>query len=242
MSAKLAIVLVAIIFLVTVIVRMPASVLALLLPQNLACQDPSGTIWQGACGQLRSGPVSLADLHWTLHALPLLRGQAQFDLRSDDPRGAGRGRITLHANGDADVDSLTAAVPLQGASSPLPAGWSGQIELAIAHAQLRQHQLVAIEGVATAQQLHIDRPAIDLGSFELRFPHSAEGAPSIGSLRDIGGPIALQGDVQLAHGGYELNASLVPRDPGNTSLAQLLGLLGPPDAQGRHELSIAGTF
>jgi hypothetical protein len=76
----------------------------------------------------------------------------------------------------------------------------------------------------------------------LRFPHTAEGAPNTGSLRDIGGPIALQGTVQLAHGGYELNATLAPRDPANTSLAQLLSLLGPPDAQGRHQLSIAGTL
>ncbi len=242
MPAKLAIVLVAIIFLVTVIVRMPAGVLRLLLPQNLACQDPSGTIWQGACGQLHSGPVTLLDLHWTLHPLPLLRGQAQLDVRSDDPRATGRGSITLHPNGDAEVDSLTATVPLQAASSPLPAGWSGQIELEIAHAELQRRQLAAIEGVVTARQLHIDRPVTDLGSFELRFPHAAAAAPSNGSLRDIGGPLAVQGNVQLAHGSYELNATVALRDPANTTLAQLLGLLGPPDAQGRHQLSLAGTF
>jgi hypothetical protein len=184
----------------------------------------------------------LSDLHWSLHAWPLLRGQARLDLQSADPRASGRGSITLHPNGDAEIDSLAAVLPLQNGLAIVPAGWRGQLDLDIAHAELQRQQLVAIVGTLTARELHLERPATDLGGFELRFPPAAAGATSVGSLRDIGGPLAVQGSVQLVHGSYQLDATVALRDPTNSALEQLLQLLGPADAQGRHQLSLAGSF
>lgn len=243
MPSKLAIALVVAIFLITVLVRMPAGVLAAFLPNDVHCQEPSGTLWQGACAEMRSGQIALSDLHWTLHPLALLRARLRLELQSDDARAAGRGTLTLHTNGDAEFESLTASLPLQGGLTPMPAGWSGELDLAIAQARFEGQKLSLIEGTLTVRQLHSERPATDLGSFELKFPSPTPGTPIIGSLRDIGGPLALQGSVQLTRGaGYELNGTVAARDPANTDLQQLLQLLGPPDAQGRHEFSLSGTF
>jgi general secretion pathway protein N len=243
MPSKLAIVLVVVIFLITLLVRLPASVLAALLPRELHCQEPSGTVWQGACAEIHAGQITLSDLHWRLQPLALLRAQLRLELQSSDAHAAGRGTLTLHPNGDLDIESLTAWLPLRGGITALPADWDGGLELAIAHASVAGHRLASIEGTVTARQLRSEHPAADLGSFELRFPPAIAGAESIGALRDIGGPLALQGVVQLAPGGaYELNGTVAARETSNGELQQLLQLLGPPDAQGRHEFSLSGSY
>jgi len=243
MPSKFAIVLVVAIFLITVLVRMPAGVLSALLPRELHCQEPTGTVWQGACAELRSGQLTLADLHWRLHPLALLRAQLRLELQSGDAHAAGHGTVTLHLNGDLEIESLSALLPLRGGFTPLPADWDGGLELAIAHASLASHHLASIEGTLTARQLRSEHPAADLGSFELRFPPATAGAASIGALRDIGGPLALQGVVQLAQGGaYEINGTVAARQASDGELQQLLQLLGPADAQGRHEFSLSGSY
>ncbi len=248
MSAKSAILLAAVIFLLTVLVRLPAGVLTLFLPADVHCQAPVGTLWHGACGELRSGPLALSDLRWELHPLALLRAQVLADLDSEDPRAAGRAQVKLHSNGDLEVQALNATLPLQGGLSLMPAGWNGTIELAIAQASIQGGHLASVQGVISVRRLHRDQPPADLGGFELDFP-DADGAsgsaagPMTGKLRDLDGPLSLQGVLQLSRSGsYELDGTVVARDASSTDLQQLLQMLGPPDAQGKHVFSISGTL
>jgi hypothetical protein len=242
MSARLATWLVVAAFSVTVLIRLPATALTLLLPHQVHCDDPSGTLWQGACGQFQGGGLALNDLHWTLHPGSLLGARLRLDLQCGDPRAAGRGTVTVRPGGDVEIETLSAQLPLMGGLPFFPTGWSGEIDLAIPRAQLASGRLAAIVGTATVQQLRSIRPALELGSLQLEFPPAVAG-PAVGSLRDLGGPLALQGTVQLTpDGGFELNAMLAARDPANADLQQMLQLLGPPDSQGRHELSLSGTL
>jgi hypothetical protein len=65
----------------------------------------------------------------------------------------------------------------------------------------------------------------------------------IGTLRDLGGPLILSGQLQLRRdGSYELDGNIALRDASSADLQQVLNLLGPPDAAGRHALSFAGTY
>lgn len=242
MPTRSAIALVVTAFLLTVLIRLPATLLTRFLPHEVACEDPSGTLWAGTCGELRSGELALSGLHWTLHPLSLLGARAVLDLHSDDPRAAGRAQVTLRFNGDAQIQALSALLPLQDGLSVLPKGWNGSIALSIARARIEDRRLAAIEGTVTAQQLSSTRPSLDLGSLQLEFPPAASGAP-LGTLRDLGGPLSLQGHVRLTpDGGFELEATVAARDPGNTNLQQLLQMLGPANAQGAHELSLSGSF
>lgn len=242
MPSRFALVLVGLAFLITVLARLPASTVSALLPRQLMCIEPSGTLWHGSCAQLRSGANSVSDLHWSLHAAPLLRARAQLDLYSTDPGATGRARVTLRSNGDADISDLSLTLPLQGGLVPVPPGWSGQLQLEIGHAMLIARHLDSIEGIIRVLQLHLDRPAMDFGGFELDFPPASPGSPLAGSLRDLGGPVALQGTVQISGSSYQVDGVIANRDASNASLEQLLQLLGPPDAQGRHPFSIAGTY
>jgi hypothetical protein len=240
MSAKPAIFLAAAIFLLTVLVRLPAAVLTLFLPATVHCQAPAGTLWRGACGELRSGSLALSDVRWVLHPLALLHAQVSADIDSEDPRANGRAQIRLQSNGDLDVRALNAALPLQGGLTLMPVGWNGTLELAIEQASIQSGHLAAVQGVISVRRLHRDQPAADLGGFELDF---VKAAPMTGNLRDLDGPLSLQGVLQLSRSGaYELDGTVAARDASSSDLQQLLQMLGPPDAQGRHVFSLAGTL
>jgi type II secretion system (T2SS) protein N len=239
MWTKSAVLLAVAIFLLTLLVRLPAALLPSLLPKNVLCLSPSGTLWQGECGALRSGEIELANVRWSLHPLELLRARVTLDVQSDDARTAGSAQLTLRSGGEIDVRDLRGTVPMPGPLSPLPSGWSGELELAIDQASIRNGHPTTIVGVITARQLHSERPPTDLGSYELRFA----GTPMLGTLRDLEGPLSLQGQVQLsANGSYELNGSLAAHDDANPDLQQMLRLFGAPDAQGRRQFSLAGTL
>ncbi|HEY2417056.1 MAG TPA: type II secretion system protein N [Steroidobacteraceae bacterium] len=240
MSAKSAILLAAAIFLLTVLMRLPAAVLTLFLPATVHCQAPAGTLWRGSCGELRSDPLALSDVRWALHPLELLHAQVFADIDSADPRASGHAQIRLHGNGDLDIRALSASLPLQGGLSLMPVGWSGTLELAIEQASIQGGHLVAAQGIISVRRLHRDQPPVDLGGFELNFPDAAQ---LTGNLRDTDGPLSLQGVLQLSRsGGYQLNGTVATRDASSSDLQQLLQMLGPADAQGRHAFSLAGTF
>jgi hypothetical protein len=244
MSAKSAILLVVAVFALTLLVRLPAAVLSWLLPPSVICESPGGTLWHGGCAEVRSGALALADVHWTLHPLSLLRAQAALDVDSNDPRARGSAHISLHLNGDVEITALNALLPLEAGIAPVPAGWTGVLDLGIDQASVRDGHVVAVQGTLTARSLHMDRPSADLGSFELKFPTAPVGdAPMLGTLRDLGGPLSLAGQLQLRRdGNYELDGSVAPRDASSADLQQLLNLLGPPDAAGRRVVSLAGSY
>ena len=244
MSARSAILLVIAVFALTLLVRLPADLVAWLLPHSIACESPSGTLWHGGCAEIRSGAAAIADVRWTLHPLSLLRAQAALDVDSNDPRARGGGHVTLHVNGDLDVAALNASLPLEGGILPAPSGWSGVLELGIDRASVRGGHVAAVQGTLTARSLRMAQPTEDLGSFELKFPTAPAGdAPMLGTLRDLGGPLSLAGQLQLQRdGSYELNGSIAPRDDSSAEVQRALNLLGPPDASGRRAVSFAGSY
>ena len=120
---------------------------------------------------------------------------------------------------------------------------SGTLLLAIDAARIQGGHLVAVQGKLGVQQLQIENPPAELGSFELRFAPASEAAPMIGQLPDLGGPLSLVAVLQLLpSGSYELEGSVAARPGASAELTQMLALLGPPDAQGRRTISLAGSL
>jgi hypothetical protein len=243
MPPKSAILLAVAVFLLTVLVRLPARVLPWLLPREVHCQSPAGTLWRGVCGELSSGELVLSGVRWSLHPLSLLRAHLDLAVQSEDARAAGQAELTLYPDRQIEVRDLQASLPLQGGLTPFPAAWSGTLGLAVAQARIRSGHLVALQGVITAAHLRSDHPAQELGSLALEFPLASAGAPMIGTLHDLDGPLSLRGRLQLsAAGSYELDGTVAMRDASNAGLQQMLQLLGPADAQGRYAFSVAGTL
>ena len=150
MSLRIALILAAILFVITLLVRLPASVLASQLPAELACDEPSGTVWHGSCEQVQAGGVSIAGVTWTLYPLSLLSLTLKVDLSSTDPNAGGSANIELHRNGDAHLSAVHFSMPVTPAMHLLPAGSSATVILALPSATIHAQHLAAVEGVVDA--------------------------------------------------------------------------------------------
>jgi len=240
---RAALILVGVVFLATLLVRLPARVLALLLPSQVACAAPSGTVWSGSCDELRAGTLHIAGLSWQLHPAALLRLQLAADVASSDPAAQGQARLRVGLDRDLTITGLQSMLTLPGVLDFMPAGSSGNLQLSVASARMHDAHLVELQGRIALLRLRIANPPVDLGSFELQFPPSEPGAAMVGQLRDLDGPLSVSGVLQLnGAGSYDLEGSVSPKPGASADLTQALQLLGPPDAQGRHTLSMAGTL
>ncbi len=236
-----------VVFVITLVARLPARIVSALLPADVACNAPAGTVWTGSCGQLRAGSVTIAGVSWELKPAAVLHLQLAADLASQDPAALGHAQARLAPGGDVQITALAAMLTLPGELGALPAGASGNLQLAIDSARIQGGHLVAAQGTITLRQLQIANPAADLGSFELQLaapnPGGAIDGAIVGQLRDLDGPLSVIGVLQLTPAGsYDLEGSVAPKPDSGADLTQVLQMLGPADAQGRRPFSIAGTL
>ncbi len=258
MSARALVALATLLFAFTVLLRAPARWLLAALPNTVECQSPSGTLWRGRCAQLQIPTGTLNQVSWSLHPWPLLLGHLDADLRSADVHAAGSTRASLRLGGDLLLTQLHAQLPVDaGYMAFFPAGWSGQVELALDALELRSGQLVSIEGTATARGLARRNPPMPFGSFELRFAPGASSASATtrgggtssdgnaairGELRDLGGPLAVSGTLSIRNGREYLSGLVAVRPEGDAELIKIIEYIGPPDAQGRRTFTLEGSF
>jgi len=244
MSLRWALILAAVLFLLTLLVRLPARLLLSYLPPDVICDDPGGTVWHGSCGQVRSEGLSIAGVSWIVHPAALLSLKLSADLSSADPNAGGSASIEATRNGDVSISALRATLPLAAGSLFLPAGSSATLVLALPSASIHHEHLVAAQGTVDLQQLHLAKPVADLGSYELQFAPSSSESIIGGQLRDLEGPLAVNGMLRLQpNGAYDIDGTVAARSSASDDLNKALQLfLGPPDAQGQHTFSLAGTL
>ncbi len=243
MSIRSALLLAIVVFIVTVLARLPAAALMPLLPAGVSCQTPGGTVWHGTCAQLREGSFSLSGFAWRLHPAALLRLRLSAELTSDDPRAQGHTHVEITRDGQIRVQGLSAQLPLHGGLAVFPRGLAGTVQIAIDGASLQREELLALQGSIRVLQLRSESQSADLGSFELLFPPAPAGSPIEGQLRDLGGPLSVNGQLRLMRGGgYDLSGSVAAREQASPELLQALQLLGPADPQGRRTFSLAGSL
>lgn len=243
MPLRAALILAAIAFLVTLLMRLPARTLLPLLPPDVSCAAPTGTVWSGACGQLHVGEVAVSGLSWTLHPGALLRLHLLADLASPDPDARGQAQVDLARDGSVAITALAATVSLPGDAAVVPAGITGSMQLAIDSARIEGRRLVAMQGRIDLLRIHSDDPQADLGSFELQFVPPTQPPIMLAQLRDLNGPLSVSGVLQLSPtGSYQLDGSVTARPGASAELTQKLQMLGPPDGQGRQAFSIAGSL
>jgi Type II secretion system (T2SS), protein N len=245
MSLRTALLLAVIIFVVTVLTRLPASLLVTHLPPVVHCDEPSGTIWHGRCGTLRADGIAVPGLSWTLHPLPLLRLAIGADLSSTDAGNGGNATVLAQRNGDVAASAVNVVLPLAQGAPMLPMGSTGTLVLALPSFVLHAGHPVSIVGSAELRNFQLANPALDLGSFQIQFaPDAGDATVSDGQLRDMEGPLAVNGLLRLqSSGSFDLNGTIASRATASEDLNRTLQmLLGPEDAQGHHPFSLTGSL
>jgi len=232
-------------FMLVVLVRLPASWITHALPARLSCDSPSGTVWNGRCDTVHVDALALRNLTWELLPGELLHAKLGVRLRLDDPLLQASGKALLNPKRHVQGYDLLARLPLPSAlAKGMPAGWSGLLELDIPRFEVQGDTLEAATGTVRLRQLRQAQPAIAYGSFEWRLEQGAlaDGHLS-GALQDLGDGVRLQGRLSVGlKGDYDLNAKAAAAPGASEALQQLLQQLGPVDAQGFHPLLAAGTL
>ena len=125
-------------------------------------------------------------------------------------------------------------------------GWTGTLNLKLAQLALDNAWPVAATGTIEVTDLvgPANRPAA-LGGYKIVFPAEGAGAADAltGALSDTGGPLAVNGTVQLKKDrSYLVNGMIATRPGAPGDMTRTLEILGEPDAQGRRQFTIEGTM
>jgi hypothetical protein len=237
-------------FVAMLIARMPASWLVPTPPARIACGAIDGTLWNGSCAGLTVEGHPAGDVTWQLHPLRLLAGKlaahvaltrtgtgtAQSDIESSF---SGKNLTLRNLKADFRMDpALMTQVHLD---------LHGNAHVDLQLARVQNGAIAALQGRIEARDLsQTGGSAGGLGSYSLTFPGSASGPPK-GQLRDLGGPMSVEGEVTVMPqpGGIAdivVQGLVAARPDAPPSLANELKMLGTPDAQGRRPFSLENSF
>jgi general secretion pathway protein N len=239
------IVLVIVAFAAIVLARLPASWLLPAGGPDFSCASVAGSLWNGYCSGLKVRGTALGDLTWQLRPSRLLLGKlaAHVDVEHP-PATSAQGDVEIGLGGTVLARDLTASLPLDPKLLPgAPPTLSGTLHLDLAIARVTRNGVVErLEGRIEASDL-IDHSGYvtPLGNFLVTFPG---GTPQpVGDVQDAGGPLAVQGKLVLTpQPGYDLSGYVTPRQNATQALINAIQFLGSPDAQGRRQFALSGTY
>jgi general secretion pathway protein N len=232
-------------FLAFAIVTLPARVvLGQLESSGIRAGGVQGTVWKGRAQVLQIADANLGAVDWDLHVLPLFTARLVADLRIKRTDGFAETQVVLSPT-SVRFDALTASLPLSALPSSAFRGWKGTANLKFAALTLRDGWPTAAEG--TLDVIDLTGPAqrpFNLGSYRVVFPEAAgDSGVLTGALSDLGGPLQLNGKVELkTDRSYLLDGMIATRPDAPRDIANMLQFLGAPDAQGRRPFSLSGTI
>lgn len=225
-----------VLFIGTVLVELPASLLALAWPDDVpvVLEDVRGSLWHGRAMQVRWRDRTLGSLAWTTRPGALLLGtfDTQLHLRGEANaqahvlRGFRRTRIQ-------DLDATFPADWLQGPLAGAAMRAQGQIRLAVPSATIERDRVTAIAGEMTWQDATLrGSTRATVGTLRARFA-LADDQCVHGIIRDDGGALSAIGGFVTDFSSYQADLRLAARDP---RVAPAIRWLGQADASGGRAL------
>lgn len=235
-------------FLIFALVTFPASVvLSRLDALGISAGGVSGSIWNGRAQVLQIQGANIGGVEWKVHFLPLFTAHAKADLKVTRADGFANTQLSVSPGGDLTLKALTASLPLSALPPKvIPGGWTGTVNAKFALLSLENGWPTRVDGALDFVDLTGPaRRAAKVGSYRIVFDPAASTAEMLqGTLADAGdGPLQITGTVQLKPDrSYAVDALVATRPSAPSSLVSSLEYLGPPDAQGRRQFSMAGTM
>ncbi len=229
-------------FAVILLSRLPAS---WVVPRSgiVACTSPDGSLWSGSCSGLTVERMPFGDLTWDVAPLRLLTGTLAAHVVLARGPVTGSADVALRMGGSISLQNLIADLKLDPRQIPhLPPQLRGSVHTDLSLVRLTHGRIAELKGRIEAHDLSQRTGHVTpLGNYALTFPGG--GTEPVGTLTDLGGPLAVRGTLRLtSQPGYVLEGQVAPRADAAPELVSDLQFLGSPDAAGRRPFSIAGTF
>jgi hypothetical protein len=232
-------------FLLTLVWRLPARWVSAALPAAVSCEQASGTLWNGGCDSLLAAGMHIHGLRWQWQPGQLLHGNLGVAMQINDAQAQASLLLLASLGGSRQIRDLRAQLPLTNSLIPgLPAGWDGRVVANLPLLQWQASELAAVQGTLQIRELRQLQPALQFGSYELRFGARAPTNGTVSAVvRDLDGPLRVAGTLQISgRGEYELNAMVATTTAADAELTQIVEQLGAADAQGNRVFSVSGTL
>lgn len=234
------------------VATLPAQLLAGRLARlGLESVALTGTVWSGHARGLSWRSSQLGDLRWTLAPGELLRGRIGGDVQLSRPDGSLTTRVSVSFGGLVHLTGTKADLPVELLSSlpvGMPRNWRGRLSARFDEIAVKSGWPTALRGTLDMDGLIAPPPRnISIGSYHVVMPDpAAGGSPDgrlIASVVDKEGPFSFEGRFTLGPDrSFLLEGTLAPRGNTPPPLLHSLELLGPPDANGRRQVSVSGTL
>jgi general secretion pathway protein N len=217
----------------------------------------SGSLWSGHATALAWRGAAIGDAHWQIAPLRLLTGRIAGHALIARPDGSVETDFDVSlSGGDVQLRTTRFALPIAALNAlPLgmPKGWQGRVTGQFDAIDLQQGWPAQLKGSLDLDGLVAPPPRnANVGSFHAVFP-AAQPRPSLSvptdpanltaQVADKGGPFAVDAQLTLSRTrNFSFEGTLATRGPVPPGMERSLQLLGPPDAQGRHQFSVGGTL
>lgn len=227
--------------------RFAAEPLARAAPE-LTLAGLEGSVWSGRAGMVAYRQTALGQASWQLSPLALLLGKARLNALMQSQEGYLQSIIAVPLAGGpielSDVEGRLPVMELARLGPSLPLALDGVVSLTLPALVIDSGgRIVAAEGSLVWHQAAMTAPqALALGDLQLLL-HTEDADRVVGDISDRGGPLHIEGTLQLTpDGDYRVTATLAAAPDAPAALAQSLGWLGKPDAQGRYHLNYNGRL
>jgi hypothetical protein len=235
------------VFLVILVLYLPAGWFASRLPPQVRCNDIGGSVWQGECLGLSYQGTPLGDATWNLAPGSALTGRLAGDVELRGNAIQARADLDTDFSGVGEVRNLRLGLTLDPALFPqLPRDQHGTLNAELARLELAAGPSPrAIEGRLELRDLRqLGVQPMEIGSYEVTFDGTTppDGAP-VGKLRDLGGPFIVEGTVRLTPpNGYLVQGFITGRTAAAERVVRDITLGVMPEASGRSPFSFEGSY
>jgi general secretion pathway protein N len=234
-------------FVIFALVTLPARVvIPRVQPEGLTLAGLDGSIWNGSAEAMQVGGVHIGSLTWKLNPLSLLTMQVAADIKLKRTDGFAQGGVRLGKD-RVQLNDFSASLPFSVLPAQVvPRGWTGTINARLSELTLVDQWPVSANGTIDLVNLSrvTDRP-VNMGSYRATFPQETNDVGTlVGSIEDVEGVVQIAGKIALkaADRSYVVDGLVSAKPDAPSDVTRTLEFLGPPDAQGRRQVSLAGTM
>jgi hypothetical protein len=235
------------VFLVVLLLYLPAGWFASALPPQVRCGEIGGSIWHGECLGLRFQNTALGDASWNLGPGSALTGRLAGDVELRGTAANLRADLDTSFAGVGELRNVSARLVMDPALLPqFPANQRGVISADLELLELAAGPTPrALKGTIELRDFRQLNPqALDLGSYQAIFDGTtAPNGTVVGKIRDLGGPFAIEGTLTLTPpDGYFVQGFITGRTAEAERLVRQITLGATPEASGRSPFSFEGSY
>jgi len=213
--------------------------------KRLGVYGIEGTVLSGRATRFDVGNYSFRELNWSFAPTELLFGKLGVQVKLKGDGSDAEFLVARRLSGGTALEHITGKIPMMDVLSmaKVPAlKMGGVLDLDLSSVQFAPGQIAALEGSLVWRAAATEFPRqLKLGDVKMRFDTTPQGVKGI--LSDGGGPLDAQGELLVAQDGkVSFKGKFAAREGPSSSLAQSLGMLGSPNAQGKVDVVYNGNL